>query len=203
MTVSLDVSGAEARTFGVASSVDRFLLFALSGLTLMWVLAMVAIVPRLLQNSRALLSGQNFGWWVIALFGAILCWGGVTLYLLLSEVRERHRHGVRGPVTLDVGNEGIRFHWIRGPPRLEKWSGVRFPIVIKDYSDAGYQAQIQVARNTWFAITGEAARTIVSTATRLGLPTSSTPTVGSTGTPGVLTVISRSARLAGHAVCAA
>jgi hypothetical protein len=192
--MSFDVSSAEARAFPSASSIDRFLFFAVTAMTLVWLLSMALTTPEIVQKHAALLADARVGWWVLALFAGIICWGFIDILFLIVVVRQRYTHGGRGPVKVEVGVEGLRFAWAKGPPRLEPWQGVNTPIVIRDFSDAGYQAQIKVARYTSFAVTGEAANGVISVAMRLGLQCSVSSTSGSTGAKGTLTVIRRAAR---------
>jgi len=194
-STSYDVSIAEARGFPTASSIDRFLLFSLTGLTFVWILSMAFTTPEVLRKRAALLSSPHVGWWILALYAGIICWGVIDVLFLIIVVRRRHAHGGRGPIRVDVGADGIRFHWAKGPSRFEPWQGVRFPIRVKDFSGAGYQAQIKIARYTSFALTGEAASGITSAARSLGLHCSTIPAFGPTGTEGTLTTIARVPRV--------
>jgi hypothetical protein len=190
-----DLSIAEARVFPTASSIDRFLLSSLTGSTLAWIPSMAFTTPEVIRRRAALLSSPHVGWWILALFAGIIRWGVIDVLLLIIVVRQGYVHDGRGPIRVDVGVDGLRLRWAKGPSRLEPWQGVRFPIIVKDFSGAGYQAQVKIARYTSFALTGEAASGITSAARSLGLHCSTSPAIGSAGTRGTLTMIARVPRV--------
>jgi len=113
-----------------------------------------------------------------------MCWGVIDILFLIIVVRQRYAHGGRGPIRVDVGVDGLRFHWAKGPSRLEPWQGVRFPIMVKDFSTAGYQAQMRISRFSWIALSGEAAVAIASEAHRQGLHVTTQQITGPTGSQG-------------------
>ena len=192
MTASFDLTAAEASVYPTVRSIGRFMLVGTVFMIIFWAAGMAVVTPTILRRLPSLISRPNVGWFVLVLYGLIITWGIVDGIVLNVMIREQFTHGGRGPVRLEIDSEGVHFFWTKGKSRLEPWRrGVRSSIVIRDFSASGYQAQVQVARFTSFALTGEAAHGIVSEANRLGLQVASSPTSGSTGTQGTLFTISR------------
>lgn len=191
MPASFDNTLAEATVFPAARSIKRFMLFAIGLLTVFWAAIMAVVTPSILRRLPSLISAPAVGGLVVALYGGIITWGIVDVLFLYVLIKEQFGHGGRGPVRVVVGIKGIHFFWREGKSRLEPWGGTRFPITIRDFSGAGYQAQIKVARYTSFALTGDAARGVITEARRLGLQISESPISGSAGTRGTLITIPR------------
>jgi hypothetical protein len=188
---SFDISAEEARVYANAHSIDRFLTYSLAGFGVVWAIVAVLLAPRIAGDLLSLTRISTYGWLVLALFGVIVVWGIVNFWLLTLTLADRRRHGGHGPNRIDVDSAGFTLVWKRGPPLRLAWAGIRRALVIKDFSVAGYQAQMQVSRFGRVALSGEAVTAIAVAAEKHGLRLATGRITGSTGTPGLKTTISR------------
>lgn len=192
---SFDLSLAEAKTFVQAHSIIQFVTWALGGLLVAWLVVMVLVIPRLIVNLTSLIRTPWSGWWLLALVGAIVVQGLVVLYFLSLLLMETIAHGGRGPVQMEVGPTGFTLFWTKGSPYFQSWSNLRKALVVKDFSDAGYQARIQLSRYWWVALSGEAAKALAAEASKHRLTVSAETIVSWNGAKGVQTVISSVVRV--------
>lgn len=187
---SYDLSSVEAEAFAQSRPLDRFLTWSLSGLSAAWLIAMLLAVPRVVTGLPSLVRSPSSGWWVLALFGVTVLFGIVVVALLVSHVTEANTHAGRGPVRVDVGPQGFTLIWAEGAPVTQVWTELSNALVIKDFSDAGYRAQLRFGRNRWVALTGDAAKALSGGASQCGLSISVQNLVAPDGSRGLQTVIS-------------
>jgi hypothetical protein len=179
-----DLSAVEEDGAAQARSIDRFLNFAQGGLTLIWVVSMALVIPRVIERRSSLFQNVTEGALYLTLFGVTVLFGVVVIWFTASRLRDYIPHKGRGPVRIDVREDGFTLAWQDGPVLKRSWADQRTPVKIEDFSAAGYSANMRLSRTVWVALTGEAVTSLTQHAVRQGLSVTTSAITGATGTPG-------------------
>jgi hypothetical protein len=181
---SFDLSAVEEDSAAQARPIDRFLNFAQGGLILIWVVAMTLVIPRAIAGRNSLFQNVAEGALYLTLFGVTVLFGVVVIWFTASRLRDYIPHTGRGPIRIDVNDDGFTLAWQIGPGLKRLWAKQRTPLEIKDFSAAGYSARMKLSQTVWVALSGEAVSSLTQHAKDGGLIVTTVPIVGPTGTPG-------------------
>jgi hypothetical protein len=181
---SFDLSAVEDDTAAEARSIDRFLNFTQGGLILIWVVAMTLVIPRIIESRNFLFQDSTEGALYLTLFGMTVLFGVVVIWFASSRLKDYVPHKGRGPIRIDVNDDGFTLAWLVGPALERLWADQRAPLEIKDFSAAGYSARMKLSRTLWVGITGESVSSLTQHAENRGMKVTTGSITGATGTPG-------------------
>ena len=189
---SYDLTAAEELAAARARGPNLFLIGVTSVQAVLWVVVMLVVSPGVLRAAPAAVADPDPGWWVLGLYAAVIAWGLVIVGALGFLLRGRVLYGGRGPVRMEISEQGLRFSWSSGAARLESWSGPKTRLIIDDFSESGDLAELKVGRMPTIALSPSAGLGIMAEARRRGLAVSAKETTNPWGVKGTRTVIRRS-----------